>query len=64
MDAPGMQPYQWVVWIVGVSVFALVIGLLIAAVVRASRRPPELHSAAERLRREHAGEEPRDTPRQ
>ncbi|MGB3394752.1 MAG: SHOCT domain-containing protein [Stenotrophomonas sp.] len=52
MDAPGMQPWQWVVWIVGVTLFALVIGGLVVAVLRAMRRPPELHSAAERLQRQ------------
>lgn len=52
MEAPGMQPWQWVVWIVGVSVFALVIGALVVAVLRAARRPPELPSAAERLQRQ------------
>ena len=52
MDAPGMQPWQWVVWIAGVSVFALVIGALIVAVLRAARRPPELPSAAERLQQQ------------
>ncbi|SBV37697.1 conserved hypothetical protein [uncultured Stenotrophomonas sp.] len=52
MDAPGMQPWQWVVWIAGVTVFALVIGGLVVAVLRALRRPPELPSAAERLQRQ------------
>ncbi|WP_312345107.1 SHOCT domain-containing protein [Stenotrophomonas acidaminiphila] len=52
MDAPGMQPWQWVVWVVGVIAFAVVIGLVIAAVVRAARRPPELPSAAQRLQRQ------------
>jgi len=47
-----MQPWQWVVWIVGVTVFALVIGGLVVAVLRALRRPPELPSAAERLQRQ------------
>ncbi|MGX9721476.1 SHOCT domain-containing protein [Stenotrophomonas acidaminiphila] len=52
MDAPGMQPWQWGVWVVGVTAFALVIGLVIAAVLRAARRPPELPSAAQRLQRQ------------
>lgn len=52
MDASAVHAYQWVVWVIGVSVFGLVIGLVIAAVVRARRRPTELHSAAERLQRE------------
>lgn len=52
MDAPAVQAYQWVVWAIGVLVFAAVIGLVIAAIVRARRRPAELHSAAERLQRE------------
>ncbi|WP_433852886.1 SHOCT domain-containing protein [Stenotrophomonas nitritireducens] len=52
MDAPGMQPWQWGVWVVGVTAFAVVIGLVIAAVLRAARRPPELPSAAQRLQRQ------------
>ncbi|WP_277433402.1 SHOCT domain-containing protein [Stenotrophomonas acidaminiphila] len=52
MDAPGMQPWQWAVWVVGVTAFAVVIGLVIAAAVRAARRPPELPSAAQRLQRQ------------
>ena len=53
-----MQPWQWVVWIIGVTVFALVIGGVIVAVLRAARRPPELPSAAERLQQQtpHAPE--------
>lgn len=54
MDVPAVQAYQWLVWVIGVSVFALAIGLVIAAVWRASKRPPELHSAAERLQRDAA----------
>ncbi|WP_449465504.1 SHOCT domain-containing protein [Stenotrophomonas humi] len=52
MNVPGLESYNWVVWILGVLAFAVVIGVVIAAIVRASRRPPELHSAAERLQRE------------
>ncbi len=52
MDAPGMQTWQWWVWGIGVTVFAVVIGLVIAAVIRAARRPPELPSAAQRLQRQ------------
>ena len=47
-----MQPWQWVVWIAGVSVFALVIGALVVGVLGAGRRPPELPSAAERLQQQ------------
>ena len=47
-----MQPWQWVVWTAGVLLFAAVIIALIVAVVRAGRRPPQLHSAAERLQRQ------------
>ena len=47
-----MQPWQWVVWTAGVLLFAAVIIAVIVAVVRAGRRPPQLHSAAERLQRQ------------
>lgn len=47
-----MQVYQWAVWLVGVLVFAGVIGVVVAAILRARRRPAELPSAAERLQRE------------
>lgn len=47
-----VKVFQWIVWIVGASVFAGLIGLLIRAVARASRRPVPLHSAAERIHRE------------
>lgn len=49
MDAVTL--FQWAVWIVGTSAFALVIGLMVRASVRASRRPAQLHSAAEQLQR-------------
>jgi flagellar biosynthesis/type III secretory pathway M-ring protein FliF/YscJ len=52
MNAPGLEGYNWAVWLIGVLLFAVLIGVFIAAIVRASRRPPELHSAAERLKRE------------
>ncbi|MCL7714636.1 SHOCT domain-containing protein [Stenotrophomonas mori] len=52
MDAPGMQSYHWVVWVIGVTVFAGVIGWLIVAAVRAGRRPPELPSAARQVQRQ------------
>lgn len=52
MDGLDLQRYGWVVWTIGVVLFAAVIAVVIAAVVRAARRPPELHSAAERLQRE------------
>ncbi|WP_305805327.1 SHOCT domain-containing protein [Stenotrophomonas sp. YIM B06876] len=48
----GVMLFQWVVWVCGASLFALMIGLLVRAVVRAARRPAPLHSAAERLQRE------------
>ena len=47
-----MQSWQWVVWTAGVLLFAAVIIAVIVAVVRAGRRPPQLHSAAERLQRQ------------
>ncbi len=50
--AAGVQAYHWVVWVIGVLVFAAVIGAVIAAIYRANRRPTELHSSAERLQRE------------
>lgn len=52
MNVPGLESYNWVVWVLGVLAFAVVIGVVIVAIVRAGRRPPELHSAAERLQRE------------
>ncbi|MGH8053796.1 MAG: SHOCT domain-containing protein [Stenotrophomonas sp.] len=52
MNVPGLEGYNWAVWLLGVLLFAVLIGVVIAAIVRASRRPPELHSAAERLQRE------------
>lgn len=52
MNVPGMESYNWVVWTLGVLAFAALIGVVIVAIARASRRPPELHSAAERLQRE------------
>jgi len=52
MDGLDLQRYASVVWTIGVVLFAAVIAVVIAAVVRAARRPPELHSAAERLQRE------------
>ncbi len=48
----GTQVFQWVVWLIGVLVFAGVVALVVTAIVRARRRPVELHSAAERLQRE------------
>lgn len=44
--------FQWIVWICGASIFAAAIGLLVRAIMRASRRPPPVHSAAERLQRD------------
>ncbi len=52
MNVPGLEGYNWAVWLIGVLVFAVVIGVFIAAIVRAGKRPPQLHSAAERLQRE------------
>lgn len=52
MNVAGLEGYNWTVWLIGVLVFALLIGVLIAVIVRAGKRPPEQHSAAERLRRE------------
>jgi flagellar biosynthesis/type III secretory pathway M-ring protein FliF/YscJ len=43
---------QWLTWGTGVTVFAVVIGLIIRSVVRAARRAPEQPSAAARLARE------------
>ena len=43
---------QWLTWGTGVTVFAVVIGLVIRGVVRASRRAPEQPSAAARIARE------------
>ena len=48
----GVQVYHWVVWLIGVGVFAAVTLAVIVAILRARRRPAELHSAAERLQRE------------
>ncbi|MBD9535925.1 SHOCT domain-containing protein [Stenotrophomonas sp. ATCM1_4] len=50
----GVQVYHWVVWLAGVGIFAAVTLAVIVAIVRARRRPAELHSAAERLQREAA----------
>ncbi len=44
--------FQWIVWICGASIFAVAIGLLVRAILRSSRRPPSMHSAAERLQRD------------
>ena len=52
MNVPGLENYNWAVWVIGVLLFALVIGLMVAAIIRAGKRPAELHSAAERLQRE------------
>ncbi|MGE8231742.1 MAG: SHOCT domain-containing protein [Stenotrophomonas sp.] len=54
MNVPGLEGYNWAVWLIGVLLFAVAIGVFIAAIVRAGKRPPELHSAAERLQREAA----------
>ncbi|WP_313645498.1 SHOCT domain-containing protein [Stenotrophomonas sp.] len=54
MNVPGLEAYNWTVWLIGVVLFALVIGLVIAAILRARKRPVQLHSAAERLQREQA----------
>ena len=43
---------QWLTWGTGVTVFAVVIGLIIRSAVRAARRAPEQPSAAARLARE------------
>ncbi len=43
---------QWLTWGTGVTVFAVVIGLIIRSVVRAARRAPEQPSAAAALARE------------
>lgn len=43
---------QWLTWGTGVTVFAVVIGLIIRSVLRAARRAPEQPSAAARLARE------------
>ena len=48
----AVHQYQWVIWVIGALVFAGAIGGLIAAVVRAGKRAPELHSAAESLQRQ------------
>lgn len=51
MTMSKVMLFQWAVWIIGTSVFAIAIGLMVRAIVRASRRPPQLHSAAEQLQR-------------
>jgi len=43
---------QWLTWGTGVTVFAVVIGLIIRSVLRAARRAPEQPSAAAALARE------------
>ena len=54
MNVPGLEGYNWAVWLIGVLLFAVAIGVFIAAIVRAGKRPPQQHSAAERLQREAA----------
>lgn len=54
MNVPGLEGYNWAVWLIGVVLFAVAIGVFIAAIVRAGKRPPAQHSAAERLQREAA----------
>ena len=47
-----VHQYQWVIWVIGSLVFAGAIAALVAAVLRERRRPPSMHSAAERLQQQ------------
>jgi hypothetical protein len=46
----SLSLYHFTVVVIGLSAFVLVVGGVIYAIVRASRRPAPLHSAAARLR--------------